>query len=352
MDADCFDGIVCTVDRCDTAQTPPRCVYDPDNVSCDDGEFCNGTETCDPAADCQPGQAPLLDDGNECTADYCDEAGDTIVHDPQPHIGDLCMSDAGTCQEDGFCLIACESDEQCVDGIDCTLDWCDVSQAPYACAHDADHESCDDGSFCNGEEFCDYELGCQSGPDPELDDGNECTEDYCDEDQDMVIHDPEPRNGMACQNGTGICENGVCVGQGEIVVGFDIKPGSCPNPMNVKSKGVLPVAILGNVEFDVTTIDVGSIRLGREGIEQSVAPVRSGYEDVATPFEGDPCDCHDLGGDGYLDLTLKFRRSDIVNTLELKEFAGSTIPLVITGNLEDGEGNQIIGEDCVRLIEN
>ena len=38
-------------------------------------------------------------------------------------------------------------------------------------------------------------------------------------------------------------------------VPIDIKPGSCPNPINVKSKGVLPVAVVGNSSFDVTQVD-------------------------------------------------------------------------------------------------
>ena len=54
----------------------------------------------------------------------------------------------------------------------------------------------------------------------------------------------------------------------------DIKPGSCPNPLNVKSSGVLPVAILGTADFDVTTIDATSIRLA------GVSPLRSSIEDV------------------------------------------------------------------------
>lgn len=46
-----------------------------------------------------------------------------------------------------------------------------------------------------------------------------------------------------------------------IDIGIDIKPGSCPNPVNIKSKGVFPVAILGTEDFDVDTIDIASIRL-------------------------------------------------------------------------------------------
>jgi hypothetical protein len=49
-----------------------------------------------------------------------------------------------------------------------------------------------------------------------------------------------------------------------IQVYVDIKPGSCPNPINLKGKGVLPVAICGTEDFDVKTIDPESILLTRE----------------------------------------------------------------------------------------
>ncbi|MHC4346223.1 MAG: hypothetical protein ACYSUP_16230, partial [Planctomycetota bacterium] len=41
-------------------------------------------------------------------------------------------------------------------------------------------------------------------------------------------------------------------------VAVDIKPQSCPNPFNIKSKGVLPVAILGTDEFDVEDVNTAS----------------------------------------------------------------------------------------------
>ena len=93
---------------------------------------------------------------------------------------------------------------------------------------------------------------------------------------------------------------------GEVGVYIDIKPGSCPNPLNPKAKGVLPVAVLGTADFDVTTIDPSTLSLTRAGVTGSVAPIRWSYADVGTPFMGDGCDCHDLTGDGYMDLTLKF----------------------------------------------
>lgn len=139
---------------------------------------------------------------------------------------------------------------------------------------------------------------------------------------------------------------------GVIPVFIDIKPGSCPNPLNPKSKGVLTVAVLGTEGFDVTTIDPASILLSLEGIVGGVEPIRWSDEDVATPFEGELCDCHDLDGDGYMDLILKFDTQDLVETLGLGGYAGETIHLTLTGNLKaegDDVGPPIQGSDCVRI---
>jgi len=145
-------------------------------------------------------------------------------------------------------------------------------------------------------------------------------------------------------------ENGKIYAFGPLPVYVDIKPGSCPNPLNPKSRGVLTVAVLGTEDFDVTTIDPASILLAREGCEDSgVEPLRWNYEDVATPFEGELCDCHDLNGDGYLDLILKFKTQELVATLNLGEVAGE-IPLILTGNLKEEEGGTPIkGSDCIKI---
>jgi hypothetical protein len=125
-------------------------------------------------------------------------------------------------------------------------------------------------------------------------------------------------------------------------VDIDIKPGSCPNPLNVKSKGKLPVAILGSEDLDVYDVDVASVRLA--GVEA----IRSSYEDVAAPV-ADPCDCNCTteGPDGYLDLTLKFATEDIVDAIgevcDVNEFV-----LTLDGLLYD---NTIIeGSDCVKTV--
>ncbi|UCD03623.1 MAG: hypothetical protein JSW73_03725 [Candidatus Woesearchaeota archaeon] len=130
----------------------------------------------------------------------------------------------------------------------------------------------------------------------------------------------------------------------------DIKPSSCPNPINPKGKGVIPVAILGTEDFDVTTIDPATVQLTLE--DNGVSPLRWAYEDVGTPFEGELCDCHDLNGDGYLDLTLKFDKQEAIDILGLDDYMGETLPFTITGNLLEEFGSTAFeGQDCVWVLE-
>jgi len=124
-----------------------------------------------------------------------------------------------------------------------------------------------------------------------------------------------------------------------LVVAVDIKPTSCPNPLNLKSKGVLPVAILGSEELDVNTIDTASIRLA------GIAPIRSSYEDAAAPvLDANDCNCTTVGSDGYTDLTLKFKTQEIVEAIG-EVGHGDVLTLELTGVLF-GE-RPIEGADCI-----
>ena len=132
------------------------------------------------------------------------------------------------------------------------------------------------------------------------------------------------------------------------IVPIDIKPQSCPNPLNVKSKGLLPVAILGTEDFDVAEVDPATIMLIRW-----VAPLRWDWEDVATPYEPfygkeDYMDCNTNGPDGFLDLTLKFDVQEVIAALgEVED--GDVIVLKLTGNLRDG--TPIKGHDVIIIIK-
>lgn len=68
-------------------------------------------------------------------------------------------------------------------------------------------------------------------------------------------------------------EEGTCEWPGVSRVRLDIRPGACPNRLNIRGGGVLPAAILGTEDFDVNNIDLASLRLRVEGIKYS-GPVR------------------------------------------------------------------------------
>ena len=61
-------------------------------------------------------------------------------------------------------------------------------------------------------------------------------------------------------------------------VSVDVRPGAEPNPVNLKSNGVTPVAILTTATFDASTVDVSTVRFGASGTEAS--PVRAALADV------------------------------------------------------------------------
>ena len=130
-------------------------------------------------------------------------------------------------------------------------------------------------------------------------------------------------------------------------IAVDVLPRGCPNPLRVASNGLLPVAILGSADVDVSTIDVASLRL------EGVAPARSAIEDVATPFEPltgkeNALDCNNLGPDGYADLALKFDRQQVIAALGGAIADGQVVILHLTGSFSsDVGGDDLRGEDVV-----
>ena len=71
-DAQCDDGVGCTLDRCDAAVG--RCRFTPDDATCQDASYCNGVERCDPKLGCRLGEPVGCSDENACTIDTCVEA--------------------------------------------------------------------------------------------------------------------------------------------------------------------------------------------------------------------------------------------------------------------------------------
>lgn len=97
-----------------------------------------------------------------------------------------------------------------------------------------------------------------------------------------------------------------CVSAGDIgltQVDFDIKPGSFVNPINLKSQGVLPTAILSAHEFDALHVDPATILFGDPELINNGAtaapPIRTAENDV--------------NQDGIMDLSVFFKLPMIVS---------------------------------------
>ena len=104
-----------------------------------------------------------------------------------------------------------------------------------------------------------------------------------------------------------------------IKVKIDIKPGSSPNSINLKSKGVIPVAVFGTNEFNVSSIDPATVTL-------SGAPIKLAAN--SKPIFS----IKDVDGDGIADLVahmnsadLRLNSSDTTATLVGKTFDGMII---------------------------
>ncbi len=108
-------------------------------------------------------------------------------------------------------------------------------------------------------------------------------------------------------------------------VAIDIKPGSDTNPINPKSHGVIPVAILSTDAFDATTVDPLSVRFGPKGAQEA----------------HDQGHLEDVDQDGEPDLVLHF------HTQETGITCGET-SATLTGETFDGDPIQ--GSDSIKTV--
>jgi hypothetical protein len=114
----------------------------------------------------------------------------------------------------------------------------------------------------------------------------------------------------------------------------DIKPGNCMNPLNIRSRGVLRVAIHTDENLDATQVDPTTVLL------MGVAPLDHdlGYVSDCSSDQPDEDD---------LDLILKFDTVKIVKAIgEVND--GTVLTLQLTGQLYDGK--EIAGEDAVAIL--
>jgi len=132
-----------------------------------------------------------------------------------------------------------------------------------------------------------------------------------------------------------------------LTVPVDIKPQSCPNPLNVISRGVLPVALLGTAGFRLDQIDTSSIELA--GVRPSMIDVA----DVGTPFggqfQGGCRDCTAAAGDGLVDLVLLFDKRKVIEALGSVSDRQCVV-VSLTGRCTNGRTFR--GEDVVQILKN
>ncbi len=191
---DCGDGNVCTDDSCDADSG--ECINVNNTAACDDGSACTEGDVCAVGA-CVPGAAPNCDDGNICTIDGCNDlAGCYYLPTQSP----CCIGENSVCD----------------DGDPCTNDLCDPEGGD--CIYEHNTARCDDGSACTRGDTCGG--GACQGDAIVCNDGNGCTEDFCDPNRGCGARDLDA---VSCDDGIectvqDICVEGACVGNDEACV--------------------------------------------------------------------------------------------------------------------------------------
>jgi len=208
------DGVSCTDDSCN--ETTDSIDHIANNANCDNGLFCDGSETCDLVNDCQAWVIVNCDDGLFCNGDetcnevtdVCDAWTDVTCDDGLACSTDSCNEATDMCDFDGS---ACDCpdwlDSQCDNGLRCDgTETCDTNT--LLCINGTP-VSCDNGEYCDGGETCDETADeCAAWTPPSIDDGVSCTDDSCNETTDTIDHVPNNANcdnGLYC-DGSEICD--------------------------------------------------------------------------------------------------------------------------------------------------
>lgn len=204
--AACSDGFICNgLETCrgGVCTAGQRA---PDGASCSDGKLCNGAEVCQ-AGICRTAGPLNCDDGDACTTDSCDNAAGGCKHTPKAE-GASC-NDGNFCNGRETCVSGkCTKDTRplpqlCDDGNSCNgIDFC-LNEQCIPGTPLPDGTSCADSDVCNGLERC-RNGACRRGEPLACDDTNPCAVGSC-----------HPQNGCQftlAPNGTPCPDSNVCDG--------------------------------------------------------------------------------------------------------------------------------------------
>ena len=181
-------------------------------TACDDGVPCTVDACVAPNCVHTPNHA-VCDDSNICTDDTCSEGiGCTYSYNTLPCEDGLFCTENDLCAG-GVCIGGNPINPS--DGVSCTDDYCDEELDVIINTPNDAH--CDNGYWCDGVEYCDAAQDCQAGTPVDCSQyTDQCNFGVCDEDSDSCYAEPANEgypcdDGLFCNAGE-TCQAGVCVG--------------------------------------------------------------------------------------------------------------------------------------------
>lgn len=241
------DGNFCTLENCDKLA---GCVTTKaaDGAKCTDNDKCTENDVC-ANGQCLPGTAKkCADDGDVCTAEYCDSKLDCTWKagpDGKECTDNSACTDGDTCKG-GACIKGPKV--ECNDNNPCTDDVCD---AKAGCKYTANTLPCEDGSKCTIGDQC-KNSACSPGAAKACDDQKECTVDSCDP-VSGNCGTFNAKDGNACDDGDkcsekSTCKTGQCVAADKVTCKDDGNP--CTNDDCDKASGCAYPAQPGSCNAD------------------------------------------------------------------------------------------------------
>ena len=279
----------CTIaDDDGNPNTPPVALTPGAAVTCTadttDGDIdCDKQKTvqvfCPGLTPCQAAGPGFCDDGNDCTADSCNDSSGSAVCEYSNVPADVACTtgSAGTlvpqpafCDGAGECVSAdCNAqpdpDGSCNDGNECTIDSCDAPPAT-TCSNVPDTgATCDGGNgTCNASGACiDNCVGVDCS------DGNACTDDICTSGGGGFTCTNPNNDANSCTTCGGtscVCSAGACISGCSVPAPVDALgvPMACRNSFN---------QVVSTFPIDLTNVTASDCLIAGDAVDFDIDPV-------------------------------------------------------------------------------